>query len=658
MPAPRSRTGQSDVSLIELQQACVAFGHVPLLDEVDLRVEARERVCLIGRNGSGKSTLLNVLAGRQALESGRIWRRDGLKLASLEQEVPDAESSTLFEVVAAGLGDHSSLLARYHSAITALEGADDAALTAFGRLQAEVEAAGAWEGSERIDATLSRLALPADALMSECSGGIRRRAMLGAALVGQPDLLLLDEPTNHLDIEAIDALEEALLSYSGSVVFVTHDRTFIDRLATRIIELDRGTLRSFPGSYREYRKRKAAQLDSEAQTNRKFDQNLAQEEVWIRQGIKARRTRNEGRVRRLEAMRRERAERLNRQGNVRMSVGASERSGKIVFEAENVDFAYGDEPLIRDFSTQILRGDRIGIIGRNGSGKSTLLKLLLGELEPTGGTVRRGSQLDIAYFDQEREQLDPERSVRDNVAEGSDQIQVGDKTRHVVGYLADFLFPPARIHSPVKTLSGGERNRLLLAKLLARPANLLVLDEPTNDLDVETLELLEELLSDYQGTLLLVSHDRSFLDQTVTSTMVLSGDGRVEEHVGGYSDWHRFAEQRRSTDSSRPNAGSNGPGDGRSAQSVLTSTAAEGAKPKAGRSKLSYREKHELEALPERIESLETQLGELQKKTADPTFYEQPGEEIACGLQQLAELETELGAAYERWEILEARATG
>jgi ATP-binding cassette subfamily F protein uup len=452
--------------LIQLHDANVAFGHVALLDGVELTIKARERVCLVGRNGTGKSTLLNVLAGRQPLESGRMWHRDGIRIATLAQEVPGAESRTLFEIVAAGLGDHSELLASYHAASAAIADGDDAAFAEFSRLQAEIEAVGAWEGSQRIEAMLSRLALPADARMSECSGGIRRRAMLGAALVAAPDVLLLDEPTNHLDINAIYALEDALLGFGGTVVFVTHDRTFIDKLATRIIELDRGTLRSFPGSYAEYQQRKAAQLDTEADSNRKFEQNLAQEEQWIRQGIKARRTRNEGRVRRLESMRHERAQRRDRQGDVKLTAQDGQHSGKIVFEAEHVSFAYDAQTIISDFSALILRGDRIGVIGANGSGKSTLLKLLLGELEPTHGQLQRGSRLEVAYFDQERMQLDPEQSVRDNVADGSDYVQVNGKPRHVIGYLADFLFPPERANSPAKALSGCERNRLLLAKLL------------------------------------------------------------------------------------------------------------------------------------------------------------------------------------------------
>ncbi len=627
--------------LIQMRDACLEFGHMPLLDRAELQVERRERLCLVGRNGAGKSTLLNVISGQQPLDSGRLWRRDGLRIARLAQEVPDADDLTLFQVVAAGLGDHGDVLARYHAASAALAAGDETALAELGRLQAEVEHAGAWEGSERIDAMLSRLALPPDLKMAAASGGVRRRAMLGQALVAAPDLLLLDEPTNHLDIDAIAALEEALLGFAGAVMFVTHDRAFIDRLATRIVELDRGTLRSYPGNYARYLARKNDELDAEADAQRKFDQALAQEEVWIRQGIKARRTRNEGRVRRLEAMRRERSERRSRQGTARMQLASGERSGQLVVEAQDVAFGYDGRTLIDGLSVLVSRGDRIGIIGPNGSGKSTLLRLLLGELEPTRGLVRRGTQIEVAYFDQERAQLDPERSVRDNVVEGSDQVVVGGRARHVVGYLGDFLFPPARIHSPVKSLSGGERNRLLLAKLFARPANLLVLDEPTNDLDVETLELLEEVVADYDGTLLLVSHDRSFLDRTVTSLLVLSGDGRVEEHVGGYSDWAR---QRAADPTRQPPATAKRP------EPQPRSDDAGPAKPR----KLGYKEQRELAALPDLIESLEGALTELQARMADPAFYRQEPAAINAANDTLSDLESRLQQAYERWEALEA----
>jgi ABC transport system ATP-binding/permease protein len=638
------------MALMQLQDACLAFGHVPLLDHAELVIEPRERVCLVGRNGAGKSTLLNVLTGEQSLDSGQVRRRDGIRIARLAQEVPVAVETTLFDVVAAGLGDHSDLLARYHEASAALGQADDAAWDSFTALQAQIEAAGAWEGSQRIDATLSRLGLDPDALMAQSSGGVRRRAMLGQALVSEPDLLLLDEPTNHLDIDAIRGLEEALLNYPGTVLFITHDRMLIDRLATRIVELDRGVLRSFPGTYREYLSRKNALLEAEADAARKFDQALAQEEVWIRQGIKARRTRNEGRVRRLEAMRRERAERRSRQGNASMRLDAGERSGKLVLEAENVTFAYHGTPVIRDFSTTVMRGDRIGIIGPNGSGKSTLLKLLLGNLEPTTGTIRHGTALAVAYFDQERAQLDPSRSVRDNVGEGSDQIVIGGKSRHVVGYLQDFLFPPARIASPVSALSGGERNRLLLAKLFAQPANLLVLDEPTNDLDVETLELLEEIVADYEGTLLLVSHDRSFLDRTVTSILSLSGDGHVEEHPGGYSDWLRSHEAQQAERQSAPQHKARAGTPETAGNPQQRPPAPPHARPG---SRLSNKEQRELAALPAQIEALEAAQARLQARAADPDFYRENAGAVADTMRELADIEARLEQAYARWEALE-----
>ena len=646
------------MSLLRLQAASLAFGHVPLLDSTDLTIEARERLCLVGRNGTGKSTLLNVLEGAQALDSGQRWLREGLRIAKLDQEVPAGHDATLFETVAAGLGDHSEVLGRYHRAVAEL-GHGQEELQALARLQEEVENAGAWEGSQQIDATLARLNLDGDARLSECSGGVRRRAMLGRALVAEPDVLLLDEPTNHLDIDSITALEDALLGYPGTVVFITHDRSFIDRLATRIVELDRGVLRSYPGDYTTYLRRRDAELASEAEQNRKFDQNLAEEEAWIRQGIKARRTRNEGRVRRLQALRRERQARRERAGGAQMELGAGERSGRIVIDANNLSMRYESQAVFEKFSCRIQRGDRVGIIGPNGSGKTTLLRTLLGELRPTSGQVERGSRLEIAYFDQERDQLDLERSVRDNVADGAERIEVAGKSRHVIGYLNDFLFPAARAHSPVKTLSGGERNRLLLARLFTRPANLLVLDEPTNDLDIETLELLEELLADYTGTLLLVSHDRAFLDKTVTSTLVFNGT-RIEEHVGGYSDWLRYAEAQKDKEKERL-AGARIRAVANEAKANEAKANEPAANPtrdsrpsgQSGERRLSYNERRELDSLPQQIEELEARQSELTEQTSQPDFYKQNADAVTGVMQELARTAERLEQAYARWEELE-----
>lgn len=625
--------------LLQLNKASLAFGHVALLDEVDLVVEAKERICLIGRNGTGKSSLLNILNNERTLDSGSLWVQDGIKRAKLAQEVPAGADLTLYATVTHGLEGLSELLSRYHVVSQTVGTGGESALTELDRLQTAIDRVNGWDVSARIDAVLHRLRLPADALMSECSGGIRRRAMLGQALVSEPDLLILDEPTNHLDIESIAALEEAMLGYSGAVIFVTHDRSLIDALATRIIELDRGVLRSYPGTYAAYQKLKALELSVEKDTNRKFDQRLAEEEVWIRQGIKARRTRNEGRVRRLESLRQERGARSDRLGRVKMSVEKGNESGKIVIQADDVCFGYAGETIIQDFTTSIMRGDRVGVMGPNGSGKSTLLKLLLGDLVPTSGDVRQGTQLNIAYFDQERMQLNPELSVRDNLSPGVDQIQIGDRVQHVISYLRDFLFSPQRIASPVKTLSGGERNRLLLAKLFAQPANLLVLDEPTNDLDVETLELLEELLETFTGTLLLVSHDRAFLDQTITSSLVLEGDGKVSEYVGGYSDWLR----------QRPSTGVREREPQKEAKTKTPTTT-----PVKEKRKLSYAERRALKGLPGKIEKLEARQLELTAATGHADFYKNDEAAIKTTLQALSNVASELEQAYERWSELES----
>jgi ATP-binding cassette subfamily F protein uup len=607
------------MSVLRLANVHLAYGHHPLLAGVDLVLEQRERVALVGRNGTGKSSLLKILSGAILPDAGERWVADGARIAYLQQEVPEQAEATVFDVVAEGLG--------------------------------EVEA---WDRDHRVAALLTSMDLPGDKRMGECSGGIRRRALLAQALVGEPDLLLLDEPTNHLDIEAIAALEAALLQYRGAVVFVTHDRALIERLAERIIELDRGRLSSFPGDYRTYLARKAAMLEDEARADARFDKALAEEEVWIRQGIKARRTRNEGRVRRLEQMRRERAARIGPKGQVKLAVERGGESGALVAELEHVSFGH-DQPIIRDFSTRITRGDRIGIIGPNGCGKTTLLRILLGQLAPDSGTVTLGTRLAVAYFDQQREQLRLEDTVRNNVAEGADQIRIGDRSRHVIGYLQDFLFDPARSNSPVKSLSGGERNRLLLARLFSKPANVLVLDEPTNDLDVETLELLEELLCDYAGTVLLVSHDRAFLDAVVTSTIVFEGDGVLREYIGGYADWVR---QR----GARPVTGAAGTrdkgGESAAASAAQPAPGAAPASPTAGKRRLGYKESRELAALPERIEQLETRQADLQALVSDSGFYQQSQAEIAARLAELAALDEELHAAYARWEALEALSAG
>jgi len=648
------------LTLLQLQDASLAFGHTPLLKNVDLVLEASERLCLIGRNGTGKSSLLNVINGTQALDSGVLRLRNGVTVAKLAQDVPAGVNETIYETVAQGLGDLAGLLLKFHKASNAVADGDDASMQRLSEIQAEIEQQDAWDASQKVDSVLTKLNLPGDALMTQCSGGMRRRAMLAQAMVREPDVLLLDEPTNHLDIASIDALEQDLKRYVGTVMFITHDRSFIDALATRIVELDRGTLRDYPGSYSAYQARKAQELEAEATHEKQADKRLAGEEEWIRQGIKARRTRNEGRVRRLKAMRKTRAERLERQGSVHMRIDTGKNSGKIVLEAESVTLSFDATPLIESFSTTILRGDRVGIIGPNGSGKSTLIKLLLGELTPQSGIVKQGTGLNIAYFDQERAQLDPQLSVRDNLSPGTDQIQIGDKTKHVMSYLKDFLFAPQRANSPVSALSGGERNRLLLAKLFSMPANLLVLDEPTNDLDVETLELLEELMESYTGTVLLVSHDRAFLDRTITSTLVMEGEGKVAEFVGGYADWQaqsrsneRGASEKHRTSEVQPTSGH------KHTDPASPSHDEADRKPIPQRKKtLSYKLQRELESLPETIDALETQQTELSNVVSEASFYEQDQDTINHTLEALANLGKELEQAYDRWAELEATTQG
>ncbi|BAU47544.1 heme ABC transporter ATPase [Sulfurifustis variabilis] len=627
-------------TLLTLSNVSLAYGHLPLLAHVDFQIEAGERVCLVGRNGTGKSTLFRVISGAAVPDDGELWHPDTLRIAHLEQEVPPDSDETVYEAVARGLGELGRLLTDYHNAAHAA-GSDPESLARLAGLQARIEAAHGWNISQKVETVLSRLGLPADKRIRDCSGGIRRQVMLARALVAEPDLLLLDEPTNHLDIAAITWLEEFLLAYRGGLMFITHDRTFLKHLATRIVELDRGRLTSFPGDFDAYLRKKDELLEVEARAAAKFDKKLAEEEAWIRQGIKARRTRNEGRVRALLRLREERAQRLDAQGRASFAVDAGALSGKLVVDLRAVSFRYGDRWIVRDLSTHIVRGDRIGIVGPNGSGKSTLLKLILGELEPTSGQVKIGTRLQIAYFDQHRGGLDPEKTVRQNLSEGSDYIDVKGRRRHVIGYLKDFLFPPERIDSPVKSLSGGERNRLLLAKIFTQPANMMVLDEPTNDLDVDTLELLEDLLAEYEGTLLLVSHDRAFLDNVVTSTLVFEGDGRVGEYVGGYEDWLRQRRDR-PQEAARPRAQAASPAPRRE------KTAAEQKK------KLSYKEQRELESLPGRIESLEAEQQTLEARVSRSDFYQQEGAAIADAMARLNALREELERAYARWEELEA----
>ena len=609
------------VPLVSLDGVSIAFGHLPLLDEASLQIDSRERVCVIGRNGTGKSTLLRIISGESEPDEGAVWRQPGLRVARLEQDVPLSANRSVFEVVAEGHTHH---------------------------LEADDE----WLREHHVDLVLSRLELPPDAIVDTLSGGWRRRVLLARALVGQPDLLLLDEPTNHLDIEAITWLEDFLADYAGAVMFVTHDRAFLQRLATRIVELDRGHLTSWPGNYATYLRRKDEALANEATLQDKFDKKLAEEEVWVRQGIKARRTRNEGRVKALEAMRAERAARREQMGNVRLQVEQAEQSGKLVIEAKHVSKAYDAKQVVTDFSARIMRGDRIGLVGPNGAGKTTLLRMLLGELAPDEGEIRRGANVQIAYYDQQREQLDPERTVFDTVGEGNDTVTANGRTRHVHAYLRDFLFSNERARSPVKALSGGERNRLLLARLFTRPANLLVLDEPTNDLDLETLELLEEELVEWPGTLLLVSHDRAFLDNVVTSTFVFEGDGRVREYVGGYEDWVR--QKKAEIRSTKSEVRSLKTEDTKSTKSEVRSTTTV-AVAAVAKKKLSFKEQRELDALPARIEALESEQRALAAKIAGPEFYKESAEGIKTSLARVDGVARELATVFERWHALESR---
>ncbi|MBI5862512.1 MAG: ATP-binding cassette domain-containing protein [Rhodocyclales bacterium] len=630
--------------LLTLDRACLAFGHVALLDHAAMQIDAGERVGLIGRNGSGKSSLLKALADLGTLDDGLLWRQPGLRIAYVPQEPEFPVDASVFEAISAGLGDIARVLAEYHEVIHKVGAGDTAALEQMQHLQTALEAGDGWRLSSRVDQAVSRLGLDADARVSSLSGGGKKRVALARALVAEPELLLLDEPTNHLDVDGILWLEELLNGYPGAVMVITHDRTFLDDVATRIIELDRGRLTSFPGSFAEYQQRKEMMLHEEALANARADKLLAQEEVWIRKGVEARRTRSVGRIKRLEHLRSERAARREQQGKVDFRLVRGDQSGKLVAELEDVSKSFGARCVVNNFSCRIQRGDKIGLIGPNGAGKTTLLRLILGQIEADSGTVRLGSRVEVAYFDQFRTQLDPEATLADVISPGSDYVEIGGMKKHVIGYLEDFLFAPARARSPVKSLSGGERNRLLLARLFARPANVLVLDEPTNDLDIETLELLEALLQEYAGTVFLVSHDRAFLDNVVTQTIVSEGEGRWKEYVGGYSDWLQQRPAVEASLSVQPKK----VGSGDTAKVVSAATQA--------RKKLSFKEQRELEQLPERLAALEAEQALLQQRLADPTFYQQPIESQRQAQARLTEVDAAIDAALMRWEVLEAMA--
>lgn len=635
--------------LLRLDNLSLNYGTQVLLDQVDFTLHKGQRIGLLGRNGAGKTTLLKVIANTISADSGERWLRPGIKLSWLDQSLPPADQQEVYDVVAGGLAEIGELLSRYHHLIQSREQTD---LKALEQVQQSLEARDGWRLQQRVETVLSQLGLFGDNKMAELSGGWRRRVALAQALVSEPDILLLDEPTNHLDIPAIEWLEQQLREFSGAVICITHDRAFLQNIANRIVELDRGRLYPWEGDYQSFLRYREQQLAAEEKANAQFDKKLAQEERWIRQGIKARRTRNEGRVRALKALRDERGQRRNRVGNASFSMEDAERSGKIVAELTQVSHSFDGKAILREFSTLILRGDRIGIVGANGAGKSTLLKILLGELKPDGGKVKLGSKLEPAYFDQSRALLNPEKDLIDNICEGREFIEIRGKRRHAIGYLGDFLFSPDRVRTPVKALSGGEQNRAILAKLFSKPANLLVLDEPTNDLDIETLELLEEILLDFNGTVLLVSHDRDFMDKVVTSLLVLEGNGNIDEHVGGYSSWATKGGRLKSIEEP---ATQTGEADDPTATDVAPETKPtpqQSAKP-TGRKKLSYKDQRELDNLPALIEQLEEQQSLLEQKVSHSDFYQGEREQIDTTLRELAELQQRLEQAYQRWDELE-----
>ncbi|WP_372881482.1 ABC transporter ATP-binding protein [Psychromonas sp.] len=637
------------MALLTLHNAELAFGDSALLNKSNLVIEANERVCLVGRNGAGKSTLLKVLDGRIQLDDGTLLINNDVKVARLEQDPPAASLMSAYDFVASGMENAGEILKAYHHQLHVIaEDSSEKQLNKLQKLQEQIDQLDAWQLDSKINQILDRLAIDPDTTLDQLSGGWLRKVALAKALVNDPDLLLLDEPTNHLDVGTIEWLEQFLISFQGSIIFISHDREFIRRLSTRIIDIDRGNLSSWPGGYDDYLVAKEEALRVEEEQNAEFDRKLAIEEKWIRQGIKARRTRNEGRVRALKSMRKERSDRLNVQGKANINIDAGTRSGKIIFEAEHVAYSYDDLCIVRDFSCTIMRGDKIALVGRNGCGKSTLLKLLLAQIEPDSGSIKCGTKLDVAYFDQYRDTLDPEKSVMDNLAEGKQEVEVNGVKRHVLGYLQDFLFHPQRARTPVKALSGGEKNRLLLAKIFLKPSNLLILDEPTNDLDVETLELLEELLANYQGTLLLVSHDRSFVDNTVTNTWFFDGNGNVELFVGGYSDAVRHKTQ--SEAARQPESTVKKSNVQPKAQPVPVNT--------VKKKKLSYKLQLELDGLPRLLEELETKVETLQETINTPEFFTKDKKDADKFLTELADTEMQLEEAFMRWEELEEMQNG
>jgi ABC transport system ATP-binding/permease protein len=627
--------------LLRFDQVSLRFGDQVILSGADLVIEPGERVCLIGRNGAGKTSLLKLISGALTPDEGEVQARAGLRISRLEQTLPDDLRLTVRESVMLGLEPVRALVEDYERRAAGV--LDPNGLKELEELHRRIDAVDGWHIERAVDTLLSEMKLPGESLVSELSGGWRRRVALARALVSKPDLLLLDEPTNHLDLSSIRWLEQRVASWPGAVLFITHDRAFLQRLATRIIEIDRGKLVSWPGDYRDYLRRKAEAIEEEERHNAEFDRKLAQEEAWIRQGIKARRTRNEGRVRALMELREARAQRINRPGTARISIGEAENSGRKVIQAKNVSYAFGREPLIAGLDLKIMRGDRIGLVGNNGVGKSTLLRLLLGELEPQTGTIKHGTNLEIAYFDQMRQLLDADRSVAENVGDGRDHVVINGKSQHVVGYLRGFLFSAKRALTPVSALSGGERNRVILARLFTLPSNLLVLDEPTNDLDVETLEVLEDRLADYAGTLLVVSHDREFLDNVVNRILVFEAGGRIVEYAGNYSDWARRGRELAQRDAP--------------VQAPVARAGEEqrGRRPAQGPGKLGYKEQRELDALPDRIEALETEIARVEAQIAAPGFYEQPWEQTQPVLDALAAKHAEHDRLAERWLALEER---